>query len=75
MNHDAALKYLGQAVADHILEVEIRNVYGKGLLYPVNDVAKLFAKLLDVKTFSRQQIADIRSLGYVVGQVVAEVAL
>lgn len=75
MNHDAALKYLGQEVAAHILAVEIRNVYGKSLLYPVNDVAKLFAKLLNVKTFSRQQIADIRSLGYIVGQVVVEVAL
>jgi hypothetical protein len=60
---------------NEILEVEIRNVYGKGLLYPVNNVAKLFAKLLDVKTFSKQQIEDIKSLGYVVGQVRMEVVL
>jgi len=58
-----------------ILEVEIRQVYGKGLLYPFNNVARLFAKLLDVKTFSKQQIEDIKSLGYVVGQIREEIQL
>lgn len=60
---------------DKIIEVEIRNVYGNSLLYPVNATAKLFAKLLSVKTFNRDQVAGMRALGYTVGQVVAELTV
>lgn len=58
-----------------VLQVELRSVYGNQLLYPVNDLAKQFAKLLGVKTFNRQQVADIKALGFTVGQVVAEIQL
>lgn len=61
--------------ANTVVQVEIRNVYGKGLLYPINGTAKKFAELLGVKTFSRSQVDGIKSLGYVVSQVVAEVTL
>jgi hypothetical protein len=60
---------------DNIIEVEVRNVYGNKLLYPVNETAARFAELLGVKTFNRQQVEGIKALGYVVGQVVAEVML
>jgi hypothetical protein len=60
---------------DKIIEVEIRNVYGNDLLYPVNQTAKLFAEMLRVKTFNRHQIGIMRELGYTVGRVVAEVSL
>lgn len=72
---DAALKYLGDEVAARVIQVELRSVYGNKLLYPVNDTAKKFAKLLGVKTFNRQQVEDMKSLGYTVGQVVAEIKL
>jgi hypothetical protein len=74
-SHEAALKYLGQAVADKVVEVELRNVYGNNLMYPVNTTARIFAKLLGVKTFNRQQVQGMRDLGYVVGHVVSEVSL
>lgn len=72
---DAALKYLGQEIAAKIVEVEVRNVYGKGLLYPVNQTAHDFAALLGVITFNRKQVEGMKRLGYAVGQVVAEVVL
>jgi hypothetical protein len=59
----------------NVVQVEIRNVYGNKLLYPVNETAARFAELLGVKTFNRKQVEDIKALGYVVGQVVAEVML
>jgi hypothetical protein len=60
---------------DKIIEVEIRNVYGNNLLYPVNETAKQFAKLLGVKIFNREQVAGMRALGYTVGQVMVEISV
>lgn len=50
---EAALKYLGQNVAEKVVQVEIRSVYGNKLLYPINDTAQKFAALLGVKSFNR----------------------
>jgi hypothetical protein len=58
-----------------VVEVELKNVYGKGLIYPRNTNAFIFAKMLGVKTFNREQVQGMRDLGYTVGQVVAEVVL
>lgn len=74
-SHEAALKYLGQEIASKIVEVELKNVYGKGMIYPRNATAFIFAKMLGVKTFNRAQVQGMRDLGYVVGHVVAEVQL
>ena len=60
---------------DKVIEVEIRSVYGTNLLYPVNTSARIFAKMLGVKTFNRQQVQCMRDLGYTVGQVVAELSV
>lgn len=68
-------KALGQEVANRIVQVEIRNVYGNNLVYPVNATAKKFASLLGVKSFNPAQIVGMKSLGYTVGQVIAEVVL
>lgn len=57
------------------IEVEVRNVYGNKLVYPANDLAHKFAKLLGVKTFNRTQVLDMKALGYVVGQVVGELSV
>jgi hypothetical protein len=75
MEHDAALKYLGEEIASKIVKVELKNVYGKGLIYPRNATAFIFAKMLGVKTFNLEQVQGMRDLGYVVGQVVSEVSL
>jgi hypothetical protein len=73
--NDKALEYLGKEVASHVVQVEIRNVYGRNMLYPVNQTAYAFAALLGVKTFNKQQVQGMKDLGYVVGQVVSEVTL
>lgn len=41
-----------------------KSVYGNILLYPVNDNANMFAKLINAKTFHHGQIGIIESLGF-----------
>ncbi len=48
------------------ITVDIRNVYGAELVYPVCDKAKLMAKLAGTKTLTRETLAIIQSLGYAV---------
>lgn len=47
-----------------------RNVYGQQKLYPANDRAEQFAKLLNVKTFSLNQLNQIIALGFGVAQAI-----
>ena len=60
---------------DNIIEVEVRNVYGNKLVYPANELAHKFAKLLNTKTFNRQTILGLKDMGYVVGQVIGELSV
>jgi hypothetical protein len=46
------------------LEVEIKNVYGKELVYPICETANKFARLIGKKTFTSEDIANIKTLGY-----------
>jgi hypothetical protein len=46
------------------ITVAVRSVYGQDLVYPADDKAALFAALVKVKTFNRQQLATIKALGY-----------
>jgi hypothetical protein len=46
------------------ITVQVRNVYGNDLVYPMDDQAALFAKLIGAKTFNATQLATIRALGY-----------
>ena len=50
---------------DKILYVKKINVYGNELVYPVCKDAKLFANLSKKKSSSTDDIARIKSLGYV----------
>lgn len=68
-------KALGQEIANRIVEVELKSVYGKGLIYPRNANAFIFAKMLGVKTFNRDQVHGMRDLGYIVGHVAMEVVI
>jgi hypothetical protein len=43
--------------------VEIKNVYGKELVYPICENAKLFAKIAGSKTLSGDTIKHMKSLG------------
>ena len=46
------------------ITVEIKNVYGNELIYPVCDAAKNFAKLAGKKTLTRNTISIIKQMGY-----------
>ena len=48
------------------ITVQVRNVYGKEMVYPHDDTASLFAQLLQVKTFNAMQVKTIRALGYAI---------
>ena len=50
---------------DKILYVKKKNVYGNELVYPICKDAKLFVNLLKQETFTSDDIARIKSLGYV----------
>lgn len=49
---------------DKKLIIEIKNVYGKETIYPVNDAAHVFADLIGTKTLGRMKLALIQGLGY-----------
>ena len=44
--------------------VKTKNVYGRELVYPSCHLAVKFAQLLNVKTFSDNQLSHIIELGY-----------
>ena len=46
------------------ITVEIKNVYGKDLIYPVCEKAKKFALIADAKTLARVDISNIKYLGF-----------
>ena len=52
-----------------LIKVELRQSYGRDLIYPVCDQAKLFAKLMNVKTFTLSQTRTIIDLGYKVDTI------
>jgi len=46
------------------LTIEIKNVYGNELIYPVCDKAIKLCSLTAYKTFSKHAISTLKSLGY-----------
>jgi hypothetical protein len=44
--------------------VEVKDVYGKPLVYPVNEEASLFAMIAESKTLTPRVLRIISSLGY-----------
>ena len=44
--------------------VTIKTIYGQDRVYPANDVAYSLAALLGSKTFTREQLAKARELGF-----------
>ena len=47
-----------------ILTIEIKNVYGNNLIYPICDNAKIFTRLMGKKTFQNYELKEIEKLGY-----------
>jgi hypothetical protein len=46
------------------VQVMIKNVYGRDLIYPINGLATKFASLLDKKTFQKSDLEKIKDLGF-----------
>jgi hypothetical protein len=46
------------------IEIEVRNVYGVPTIYPVNDQAKLLAKLAGTKTLTNASLALVAQMGF-----------
>lgn len=46
--------------------VEVKNVYGNQVIYPINEIAKTFAKLAGTKTLTIAAVELIKTLGYIV---------
>lgn len=52
-----------------VVAVEVRNVYGNELIYPVNEPAKIFASLTGNKTLNLVDLQRIQALGFEVAEV------
>lgn len=44
--------------------VLVRHVWGKDNIYPVNETAKGFCRLIGQKTFTKENLTVIKGLGY-----------
>jgi hypothetical protein len=58
------------------VQVAVRETYGVERIYPVCEIANIFTRLTRQKTFSHENIALIKQLGYtviVVPQTVKEI--
>ena len=49
---------------DKIIKVEVKNLYGKQLVYPVCAVGEAFSQLTNTKTFSKEHLKTIKALGF-----------
>jgi hypothetical protein len=47
-----------------IIKVEVKQVYGVERIYPACDISKKLNNLMMSKTFNRNDIETIKSLGY-----------
>lgn len=56
------------------LVVAVRNVYGNDMVYPINDTAKLFAKIAGTKTLRNETLMYATALGFDIEQVIDEKA-
>ena len=56
------------------LVVSVRNVYGNDMVYPVNETAKLFAKIAGTKTLRGETLMYAEALGFDIEQVIDEQA-
>jgi hypothetical protein len=53
-----------QAEGCMTLQVSIRNVYGRDVVYPVCETSKLFAELARQKTLTDRELSILKKLGY-----------
>ena len=55
----------------YLIKVSIKNVYGVERIYPQCKISKSFSRLMRKRTFDREEIQEIKTMGYSV-EVVTE---
>lgn len=58
-----------------VLEVQLRTIYGRDLIYPVNETARRCAELVGRKTLLEVDLKRLQALGFVVEWIPASVPL
>lgn len=48
------------------VEIEVRNVYGTPTIYPVNEQAKLLARIAGTKTLTHATLALAEQMGFAI---------
>ena len=48
----------------NIIKVEVKQVYGMERIYPICNTSKLLNNLMPTKTFTIQDLVNIKKLGY-----------
>ena len=51
-------------ISEYVVHVRVMDVYGKRVVYPVCDKAKLFASIAGTKTLTDSTLMYIKKLGY-----------
>lgn len=57
------------------ITVEVRDIYGNRVIYPLCEAARLFAQIAGTKTLTQQSIKCIKALGYSIDVKQQEVTL
>lgn len=53
-------------ISEFVVHVRVMDVYGRQVVYPVCDKAKVFASIADTKTMTDSTLRCIRKLGYTI---------
>jgi len=53
-------------ISEFVVHVRVMDVYGRQVVYPVCDKAKVFAAIADTKTLTESTLRCIRKLGYTI---------
>ena len=56
-------------ISEFVVHVRVMDVYGKRVVYPVCDKAKVFADIADTKSLTEATLRCIRKLGYEINVV------
>ena len=57
------------------IEVQVRSVYGRNRIYPMNETAVKLTALLKRKTFEKEDLAILKDMGFAIKWVSFELPL
>lgn len=46
------------------LELQVKSAYGVERIYPINEIAKKMAELLNRKTFTKDDLSKLKDMGF-----------